>query len=169
MTSSLRPETNKLYGLGNSSNRWRDLYVGNINSDGDIISNRLLVGSSSINVEEKLNELESNIGGGNGTVISVNGVSPDLNGLLVISSSHISSSFSPTNFSTGSGLGLDRYFSGINEKLQYVKNNILYTTGTQTIIGDKIHSGSLYGFYTIPSNNPDPNLLPNIQWVNVKF
>ena len=169
MTSSLRPETNKLYGLGNSSNRWRDLYVGNINSDGDIISNRLLVGSSSINVEEKLNELESNIGGGNGTVISVNGVSPDLNGLLVISSSHISSSFSPTNFSTGSGLGLDRYFSGINEKLQYVKNNILYTTGTQTIIGDKIHSGSLYGFYTIPSNNPDPNLLPNIQWVNEKF
>lgn len=169
--SSLRPQNNKSHDLGRLEYRWNTLYVDGINSTGQTylddtsISGNLLLGPDGINVLTKLNDLEQNTGTGNGTVTSINSLTPDNSGNVSIGASQISSSLPVSYFTLATDQsGLNKYLKGIDNKFL----NVSYINSNENITGTKEFSGGAYASYSIPSNS-NTNILATTQWVNDKF
>ena len=124
--SSLRPEIDLLHDLGKQFFRWRKLYTGDIETN-DL---NIKTNTTTINVLTKLNELENLIGqggGGSGTVTSINSISPDQNGNVLLDSININSSISPTNYIKDPNTdALDSHLKGIDNKLPIIASGGIF-------------------------------------------
>lgn len=172
--SSLRPEIDLLHDLGKQFFRWRKLYTGDIETN-DL---NIKTNTTTINVLTKLNELENLIGqggGGSGTVTSINSISPDQNGNVLLDSININSSISPTNYIKDPNTdALDSHLKGIDNKLANLNNVAYKNINNNFSILQTFATGSKYNttYNNTLISNPstyDSDLLASMGWVNSKL